>query len=293
MLRGPIMLTAGLRYCITHPFRTVTAVASEPIESWTTFQDRILARRQRLVMPGLYRADADWERQLHVFLGEPWPCPATVEFWRLWPEVIQELEVKGVRAGPQSFVGGWNDGDAGFVRAIWCLSRHLRPRNAIETGVAHGVTSRFILEALYANKIGHLWSIDRPPLNHKWHDQIGIAVGGRFPALWSYVKGSSRRRLPRILRRQAPIDLFVHDSLHSERNVRYEMDHAWRALREGGAIVVDDIDASWLIISRRSIPVTTSWCARRSPCALTLGASTKRGFRNWHQSQQLAVVVDV
>ena len=40
------------------------------------------------------------------------------------------------------------------------------------------------------------------------------------------------------------IDLFVHDSLHSERNVRFEMDLAWSALRPGGAIVVDDIDVN-------------------------------------------------
>jgi methyltransferase family protein len=35
-----------------------------------------------------------------------------------------------------------------------------------------------------------------------------------------------------------------HDSLHSERNVRFELDRAWPILRPGGAIVVDDIDAN-------------------------------------------------
>lgn len=51
-------------------------------------------------------------------------------FWGLWPEIIKELETKGIQAGPESF-GSWNDGDAGLVRAIWCLTRHLRPRNVI------------------------------------------------------------------------------------------------------------------------------------------------------------------
>jgi hypothetical protein len=59
---------------------------------------------------------------------------------------------------------------------------------------------------------------------------------------WSYILGSSRRRLPRLLSQLGKIDLFVHDSLHSERNVRFEMDRAWVSLRPGGAIVVDDID---------------------------------------------------
>jgi hypothetical protein len=161
----------------------------------------------------------------------------------LWPEVIKELNLKGIQAGPESFKG-WNDGDAALVRAIWCLTRHLQPRNVVETGVAHGVTSRFILEALDGNGSGHLWSIDHPPLEPEWHEQIGLAVDGRFPDRWSYIRGSSRRRLPGLLTQLREIDLFVHDSLHSEHNVRFEVDRAWAALRPGGAIVIDDIDAN-------------------------------------------------
>src|SRR5271154_4552230 len=137
------------------------------------------------------------------------PDEVTREFWALWPKVIEELEANGVRAGPESFKG-WNDGDAGFVRAIWCLVRNLRPTKVIETGFAHGVTSRFILEALERNGMGHLWSIDRPPLNHLWHDQIGIAVGARFSERWSYLRGSSRRRLPCILSKLSQVEIFIH-----------------------------------------------------------------------------------
>jgi hypothetical protein len=171
------------------------------------------------------------------------PGEIASEFWDLWPKVIKELDAKGIQAGPESFKG-WNDGDAGFVRAIWCLVRCLRPRRVIETGVAHGLTSRFILEALEKNGDGHLWSIDRPPMEREWTAQIGIAVDGRFQHRWSYILGSSRRRLPGVLRQVGEIDLFVHDSLHSERNVRFEMDRAWAVLRPGGAIVVDDIDVN-------------------------------------------------
>ncbi|WP_158554748.1 class I SAM-dependent methyltransferase [Methylovirgula sp. 4M-Z18] len=180
---------------------------------------------------------------MHELLGVPQPCSATREFWALWPEVMRELRDKGIRVGPQSFKG-WNDGDAGLVRAIWCLTRHLRPSNVVETGVAHGVSSRFILEALERNGVGHLWSVDHPPLEHVWREQIGIAVGGRYSTRWSYIRGSSKRRLPTIFSQLGQIDLFVHDSLHSEHNVRFEIDRAWASLRPGGAIVVDDIDAN-------------------------------------------------
>jgi predicted O-methyltransferase YrrM len=50
--------------------------------------------------------------------------------------------------------------------------------------------------------------------------------------------------LPEVLSRLGTIDLFVHDSLHTERNVRFEADLAWSVLRPGGAMVIDDIDSN-------------------------------------------------
>ena len=91
---------------------------------------------------------------------------------------------------------------------------------------------------------GHLWSIDKPPVERELHEQIGIAIDDRFGQRWTYIRGSSRRRLPRLLSELGQIDLFIHDSLHSEHNVRFEVDLAWTILRPGGAIVIDDIDAN-------------------------------------------------
>ena len=109
----------------------------------------------------------------------------------------------------------------------------------------HGVTSRFILEALERNGIGHLWSIDLPPIEPVRQDEIGVAVPDRFRSRWSYIRGTSKQRLPGVISKLGQIDLFIHDSLHSEQNVRFEIDRAFVALRPGGAIVVDDIDANW------------------------------------------------
>ena len=238
------MLGLPLRYFLKHPARAVVAVTSDPLEIWTRVQESYIAQRERPVPPDLYPAEEDWERMLHERLGTAWPCQESAEFAALWPEVMGELEAKGIRAGPEVFQG-WNDGDAGFVRAVWCLTRHLKPRNVVETGVLHGVTSRFILEALERNGFGRLWSIDLPPLEHDYQHQTGIAVGDRLRARWSFNAGSSRRRLPGIISNLGQIDLFIHDSMHSEHNVRFELDSAWAALRPGGAIVVDDIDGNW------------------------------------------------
>ena len=61
-------------------------------------------------------------------------------------------------------------------------------------------------------------------MEREWKSQIGVAVDGNLQHRWSYILGSSRRRLPGILAQLGKIDLFIHDSLHSERNVRFEMD---------------------------------------------------------------------
>jgi hypothetical protein len=221
------------------------AVATEPIEALIEIEARLRERREQHRPACRYEADRGWERRLHELLGVPWPCAAASEFWALWPEVTASLDARGLRIGPATF-GCYNDGDPEFVRAAWCLTRHLQPADVVETGVARGFTSRFILEALERNGAGHLWSIDRPPpLKRELRREVGAAVGNRFPDRWSYIRGSSRRRFPGLLSRLGRIDLFVHDSRHSEDNVRFELDRAWAALRPGGALVIDDIDLNW------------------------------------------------
>lgn len=237
------MLGTALRYSLKYPIRAVRAIVRDPLEAWTTVQDQYVYHLEQRRPQLRYAPEDGWESRLHGLLGVPWPCEATSEFHALWPEVVRQLEATGIRVGPESF-GAWNDGDAGFMRAIWCVIRHVRPDTVIETGVAHGFSSRFILEALERNAQGHLWSIDLPPLNPTLQSQVGVAVGDRFPDRWTYIKGSSRRRLPELLAKLGQIDVFIHDSMHSERNVRFEADLAWKALKPGGALVIDDIDAN-------------------------------------------------
>ena len=168
----------------------------DPIQFWMTAQDHSAAKQEESRPPCQYMPDNEWEQRLHASLGVPWPCEASAEFWALWSDVIKELEAKGIRPGPESFQW-WNDGDAGLVRAAWCLVRHSKPKKIVETGVAHGVTSRFVLEALKANGEGHLWSIDLQPNDTHWQTQVGAAVGDGHADRWSYIQGSSQATAPR------------------------------------------------------------------------------------------------
>jgi Methyltransferase domain len=238
------MLGRALRYVVKHPRAAAANVLGDPRETWTRLYDDYVHARERRRPACEYRASTDWEQRLHDFLAIPWPCGAMSEPAALWPQAIAPLEERGIRVGPESF-SYWNDGDPGLIRAVWCLVRHLQPTKVVETGVGHGMTSRFILEALERNGAGRLWSIDLPPLNPVWQEQVGLAVGDRFADRWSLIRGSSRLRLPNLLSQLGEIDIFIHDSLHTERNLRFELDRAWMVLRPGGAIVVDDVDSNW------------------------------------------------
>jgi len=272
------MLGIPLRYVLKHPITGVADLLADPFETWTTILDCYVAERERGLPQCPYELDLSWEQQLHEVLGMRWPCDEAREFWKLWQQVISELEAKGIRSGPESFQW-WNDGDAGLVRSVWCLTRHLRPQNVVETGVAHGVTSRFILDALKRNGGGHLWSIDLPPLERSWREQIGAAVCEDHSVRWTYIRGSSRRRLPELLSDLGQIDLFVHDSLHSERNVRFELDRTWPVLGPKGALVVDDIDANWGFRSfSQTIPGQFSLICEAEPLRPDLRRFNKKGL---------------
>jgi hypothetical protein len=220
------------------------AAITDPAELSAKLVDTLVERREKThERPVYYEPDANWERHLHELIGASWPCTAIDQFWDLWPDVLGGLRGAGLRVGRGAF-GGWGDGEPGITRAAWCLTMHLAPRVVVETGVARGVMSRFILEALSRHGRGHLWSIDLPPLDPELHSQIGAAVPPACRDRWTYVRGASRRHLPKILAQVGEVDLFVHDSRHTERNLRFELDRAWGALGTDGVILADDIDVN-------------------------------------------------
>jgi hypothetical protein len=109
--------------------------------------------------------------------------------------------------------------------------------------VARGLTTRALLEALDQNGAGHLWSIDLPPLlEHSLADQRAVAVPTDRRERWTLVAGSSRRVLPTLVSDLGGIGLFVHDSMHTTRNLRFELERVWPALAPGGVMLIDDVE---------------------------------------------------
>lgn len=236
-----------------------------------------------------YAAVSDWSQALHKAIDAPWPCPEAQQFGELWEATVSGLVAAGMRVGLASY-RGWNDGDRAQAEAIWCLVAHTRPATVVETGVAHGLTSRVILEGLQRNGTGHLWSVDLPAVDPVLHHEIGIAVPEDLRSRWTYVEGTSMRRLPELVRRLQRIDLFVHDSLHTARNTCFELDTVWPALAPGGVAAVDDIDHS-LGFSRFTQRVTPAhWIAARHVTGNGLwGIAVKAGSRTEPQPDDRAL----
>jgi predicted O-methyltransferase YrrM len=132
--------------------------------------------------------------------------------------------------------------DSLLARCCYLMCRLLEPTVVVETGVAYGVSSAFILRALAVNGRGVLHSVDLPPLRREYERFWGVAVDRGLEGRWKLHRGSSVRVLPQLLEELETVDLFVHDSLHTYRNMRREFEAVWPRLRAGGTLIADDVE---------------------------------------------------
>lgn len=135
-----------------------------------------------------------------------------------------------------------------FGKWLYVMVRAFKPEVMIETGVAHGVSSWSILNAMEKNKKGKLYSIDLPNVVVKKDYEIkrfdkesGWVVPDILRHRWELHIGPSEKLLPELGNRLKAIDIFFHDSGHSYENMKFEFDTAARFLKPGGLIVSDDV----------------------------------------------------
>jgi predicted O-methyltransferase YrrM len=138
-----------------------------------------------------------------------------------------------------------------LARACWVACRGTDARVVVETGVAAGLTTSVILAALEAQGGGVLHSVDIPPPGAD-PEEVGWLVPERLRARWTLHRGRSRRVLPQLLRDLPALDLFIHDGLHTEATMGWELCTAGGTVRPGGVVIVDDAErnpafAEWAI----------------------------------------------
>jgi hypothetical protein len=134
-----------------------------------------------------------------------------------------------------------HDADPGLARTCYLLCRALRPEVVVETGVANGVTSSFVLQALELNGSGELHSVDLAPPGTD-PALVGRLVPAELRMRWTLHRGASKDVLPGLVRGLGPIGLFVHDSRHTYRNVTRELRTVSDRLGRPAAVVVDDAE---------------------------------------------------
>ena len=134
---------------------------------------------------------------------------------------------------------GWEIGPTlGIV--LYNISRTLRPGIVVETGVASGVSSSYILCSLEKNKHGTLHSLDLSGQER----ESGWIIPDYLRHRWQLILGRSSDRLSPLLEKLGMIDVFLHDSEHSYQNMLWEYQTAWAYLRKGGLLLSHNIDSN-------------------------------------------------
>lgn len=136
---------------------------------------------------------------------------------------------------------------------LYFLVRKLKPKIVVETGVAAGESTGYILQALADNNIGKLYSIDLPFQWYIYGDHIlhldslpagkmpGYLVPEKLKNKWTLILGNTYEKLPELLTELKSIDIFIHDSEHSDKAMMFEYNQAWPKIRKNGILGSDDV----------------------------------------------------
>ena len=136
---------------------------------------------------------------------------------------------------------------------LYALTKYFKPSIVIETGVASGTSSLGILKAIQEAGSGHLYSIDLPNNeyttddNKQWKDLLnGQETGSLVPQelrdYWTLQIGNTRDLLPKLILNADKIDLFYHDSEHTYKTVKFELECVKSKLSSRGVICVDNVN---------------------------------------------------
>lgn len=124
--------------------------------------------------------------------------------------------------------------------AVYLLVRAMQPLEVLETGVANGESTFYLLNAMQRNQRGRLTSVDVS-------NDVGGLVSDDLRSRWNL--HILDRPLPRSLREVistlGPVDLSLHDSGHDYRWQSLEYEVASARVRAGGVLLSDDIDTSF------------------------------------------------
>ena len=132
-----------------------------------------------------------------------------------------------------------------MAKLMYLLIRIAKPDNVMETGVAKGVSTFFITNALSKNGNGSLISVDIS-------GDVATFLNGEERKRWKLkvlnTSYNPRKQFHKILNECPPLSIYLHDGDHSYMWQRMEYDLALQKLKGGGILLSDDVDSSYAFI---------------------------------------------
>ena len=150
-----------------------------------------------------------------------------------WEVLAASLDLNASTEFPREY-----DVETQTARTLYILTRWLRPKVILETGIARGLSSFALLAAAEANQEGTVYSCDVDPrsghlvtetLKHRWQRRI-INVK------------DAEHSFREFLKEVGEVDFFFHDSNHREAWMRFEFAEVLKQISPGGILGSDDVD---------------------------------------------------
>jgi len=226
---------------VSKAVRLLSLLPAHPVEFYDRVATVVQVTSEAHEKSGGPTAGVSYPDALTRALSVPTSCILEVLAEKQLRQIEQNVLAAMTNANRESPFDAGHNGDFSLARSIYVICRLLRPNVVLETGVAHGVTSAFALQALAINQTGILFSIDLPPLGAEADKHVGAFVAPELRGRWRLNRGPTKRVLPKLLPTIKEVDLFVHDSLHTYRNMDFEFRTVWPYLRPGGFLISDDV----------------------------------------------------
>jgi predicted O-methyltransferase YrrM len=123
--------------------------------------------------------------------------------------------------------------------ALYVAIRAAGPDRVVATGSRFGAFDAYLARALERNGRGTLHSIDLPGGPEAF--EYGHLVPDWCRHRWQIHEGDVRDILPDLMDDLAPVDAFVHDSLHTKPHMRWEFETAHDRLAADGVLLSHDV----------------------------------------------------
>jgi len=122
---------------------------------------------------------------------------------------------------------------------MYVVCRLTKPDVVIGSGVRFGSFDAHITAALNKNDNGVMYGIDLPNAIEKF--DYGYLIPGSCEKRWELRLGDAKDILPELLEKVGPVDIFLHDSLHTRKHMKWEFEIAYPRIIKGGILASHDV----------------------------------------------------